>query len=434
MAEVTSKTHSPTHPMSRMAEVNQSTDEMQWLAPPRLPLFSGESDNGPAEDFIQEVHRVLAAYEMAKPLAVEYIIRHLQGKARREVLLRDREDTNTPEKVTNILQEVFGDGRRVTTLLSIFYSRQQQPEESAFDYSHVLRGLERTLHMKDAGSLTADFLRDRFVEGLFNPALRTHLRRMTRRKPQTTFFQARNEAMRWLQEEQELEEQDRQRVTRPELTLMQHKVVVLENSIRLMQESMMSVQALVSNKVSFKKRKRRRRKRRRDTTECQPMTDALKARDSNPLSVKETPARGSNPHGWESLKSGETVDKTKDPLPDLFGIEDEAQKGEWVLLPTSPKPVTTGCGSSPVREGDRQCSRLSAIVPATRSPVPVSKPVPTGLCQSHPKDVHRPFKPDANELRVKIPDMTKKWYSRLHVPCRGRPRHNHFPPCVAVCS
>ncbi|KAL8610293.1 hypothetical protein ACOMHN_062025 [Nucella lapillus] len=44
---------------------------------------------------------------MAKPLAIEYIIRHLQGKARREVLLRDREDTNTSEKVTNLLQEVF---------------------------------------------------------------------------------------------------------------------------------------------------------------------------------------------------------------------------------------------------------------------------------------------------------------------------------------
>ncbi|KAL8559929.1 hypothetical protein ACOMHN_016975 [Nucella lapillus] len=87
-----------------------------------LPLFSGESDDGPAEDFIQEVNRVLAAYEMADPLAVEYIIRHLRGKARREVLLRDRDDTNTPEKVTNILQEVFGDRRRVTTLLSIFYS------------------------------------------------------------------------------------------------------------------------------------------------------------------------------------------------------------------------------------------------------------------------------------------------------------------------
>ncbi|KAL8572138.1 hypothetical protein ACOMHN_052935 [Nucella lapillus] len=110
-----------------MAEVNQSTVEMQWWAPPRLQLFSGELHDGPAEDFIIEVNLVLAAYQMASPVAIEYIIRYLRGNARREVLLRDRKDTNTPEKVTNILQEVFGDGRRVTTLLSIFYSRQQQP-------------------------------------------------------------------------------------------------------------------------------------------------------------------------------------------------------------------------------------------------------------------------------------------------------------------
>ncbi|KAL8604490.1 hypothetical protein ACOMHN_015774 [Nucella lapillus] len=412
-----------------MAEVNQATEEMQWLAPPKLPLFSGESDDGPAEDFIQEVHRVLAAYEMAKPLAVEYIIRHLQGKARREVLLRDREDTNTPEKVTNILQEVFGDGRRVTTLLSIFYSRQQQPEESAFDYSHVLRGLERTLHMKDAGSLTADFLRDRFVEGLFNPALRTHLRRMTRRKPQTTFFQARTEAMRWLQEEKELEEQDQQRVNGPELTLMQQKVSMLETSIKCMQESLMSVEVLFGNKISLKKRKRRRRKRKRHT---------LKARDLNTLLVKETPARGSNPHGLglNGPKPGKTADKTiQNPLSDSSGIEDEAQKGEWVLLPTSPKPVTTGRGSSPVREEDRQCQRLSAVVPVTRSPVPVGKPAPTGLCKSHPKDVHKPSEPDACGLQTKVPDTGKAWYnmrSRVCVPCRDRPRQNHIPPCIAA--
>ncbi|KAL8558656.1 hypothetical protein ACOMHN_022578 [Nucella lapillus] len=215
---------------------------MQWWVPPRLPLFSGESDDGQAKDFIQEVHRVLAAYEMADPLAIKYIIRHLRGKARREVLLRDREETNTPEKLTNILQEVFGDGRRVTTLLSIFYSRQQQPEESVLEYSHVLRGLERTLHMRNADAVPADFLTDRFVEGLSNPALRTHLRRTTRRKPHTAFFEARNEAMRWLREEQELEDQDKKRVNGPEFTLMQQKVLMLETSIKCMQESLMSVE------------------------------------------------------------------------------------------------------------------------------------------------------------------------------------------------
>ncbi|KAL8625828.1 hypothetical protein ACOMHN_012420 [Nucella lapillus] len=326
-----------------MAELNQSTEEMQWWAPPRLPLFSGESDDGPAEDFLQEVNRVLAAYQMANRVAIEYIIRHLRGNARREVLLRDREDTNTPEKVTNILQAVFGDGRRVTTLLSIFYNRQQQPEESILEYSHVLRGLQRTLHMKNAESLPADLLRDRFMEGLRTPALKTELRRLVRRDPQTTFFEVRDNALRWLWEDQE--DQDQRRVTGPELTLMKQKVLMLDSSIRSMQESLKLVQGQFGNRIYFKKRKRRRRKRKRHT---------LKARDSNPLLVKETPARGSNPHGLglNGPKPEKNVDKTiQNPLPDSSGIEDEAQESEWVLQPTSPKPVTTGRGSSPAREG-----------------------------------------------------------------------------------
>ncbi|KAL8565298.1 hypothetical protein ACOMHN_001196 [Nucella lapillus] len=72
----------------------------QLMLRPLLGETNGEDlpVNSHSEDFIIEVNLVLAAYEMAKPLAIEYIIRHLRGNARREVLLRDREDTNTPEK------------------------------------------------------------------------------------------------------------------------------------------------------------------------------------------------------------------------------------------------------------------------------------------------------------------------------------------------
>ncbi|XP_076442673.1 uncharacterized protein LOC143281352 [Babylonia areolata] len=176
---------------------------MGWYVAPTLPVFTGEPGKMSAEDFITEVRRVLAAYTMGDEMAAYFVYSHLQGTARRELMLRDLEETNTPEKVIGILLGVFGDGRRVTILLSTFFSRKQLPEESTLDYSHALCSMGRIIRTKSTGALTAEMLRDHFIDGLWNPLLKRELHHILRREPQTTFIQARDEAVRL---QRELEE------------------------------------------------------------------------------------------------------------------------------------------------------------------------------------------------------------------------------------
>ncbi|XP_076436131.1 uncharacterized protein LOC143275740 [Babylonia areolata] len=201
---------------------------MGWYVAPTLPVFTGEPGKMSAEDFITEGRRVLAAYTMGDEMAAYFIYSHLQGTARRELMLRDLEETNTPEKVINILLGVFGDGRRVTTLLSTFFSRKQLPEESTLDYSHALCSMGRIIRTKRTGALTAEMLRDHFIDGLRNLLLKRELRRVVTREPHTTFIQARDEALRL---QRELEEDQQQQQAREETAQLGDKLLLLEESL-----------------------------------------------------------------------------------------------------------------------------------------------------------------------------------------------------------
>ena len=66
--------------------VGQPNHNVRWVSPPKLPRFSGELHDGPVEDFIGEAERVVAAYRLQDGVAVEYVLCHLDGLARREVL------------------------------------------------------------------------------------------------------------------------------------------------------------------------------------------------------------------------------------------------------------------------------------------------------------------------------------------------------------
>ena len=51
------------------------------MPPPRLPKFSGELGDGLVVDFIAEAQRIIAAYDLEGQLAVELLLKHLDGQA-----------------------------------------------------------------------------------------------------------------------------------------------------------------------------------------------------------------------------------------------------------------------------------------------------------------------------------------------------------------
>ena len=185
-----------------MADGNQGNQPtgMQWWSPPKLPCYSGEPADGPAEDFIAEANRLLAAYNnIPAPAAIELIIRHLQGKARREVL--SQEGLNTPKKVLEALKKTFGDSRPLTALMTAFHGKHQLPGQSVLEYAHVIKSLEGQANAKKDNSISGDMLRDQFIEGLSSTQLKRELRRLVREREDTTFQSIREEALRWTREE-----------------------------------------------------------------------------------------------------------------------------------------------------------------------------------------------------------------------------------------
>ena len=374
-----------------------------------------------------EVERVLAAYPMGDGMAAYFIYSHLEGVARREVQLREMSETNTPEKMINILRSVFGDGRRVTVLLSLFYSCVQRPGESIVEYSHALRDLERSIRMKDAGALTDDLVKEKFIEGLFNVKLKRELRHLVRRKPRMTFYEIRDEALIWLREEELLEQE--QVTGQNDVLVRQNQILLLESQISSMQEILSTLEAQVSNSASVRKRKRVRRKRKRKRkSKLQSIADTRNREDSNP--------RGSDLRGFEPKVV--EMDKTvRIPWPDSSGLEEsESQEDGWVCVPI---PSRTGVpGPSMAGRIDGQKVDLSMPVTEEESPQPVCELVLNSphTTVSHPKeDEDRPCQPVVRPL-VKIPDRNP-WPGRLPVPCRGGPRLGSsvpIPAFVATCG
>ena len=132
--------------------------------------------------------------------ALEWILQSLTGCARREVLQRSPERL-TADGILRALTDTFGDTRSPTALLSAFHQKRQGAAESLLCFAHHLQRLAQQSNDKRPGNVTEETLRDQFVEGLLNPALRRDVRRYVREHPSTDFIGARAEAQRWLKED-----------------------------------------------------------------------------------------------------------------------------------------------------------------------------------------------------------------------------------------
>jgi hypothetical protein len=72
-----------------------------WMPQPRIPKFSGDQD---WQEFHGEAERVLEAYTFPPKIAVEFLLRSLEGQARKEVLSLATESRDTTEKIPTPLR------------------------------------------------------------------------------------------------------------------------------------------------------------------------------------------------------------------------------------------------------------------------------------------------------------------------------------------
>lgn len=171
----------------------------------QITPFNGEcgSDGRSVEEFIEEVERVLRSREQTTEEQCDYILSLLRGPALEEVRLCTRGQTVTRHDLYAYLRNAFGERRSTTQLLQSFYNRKQAEGEDLRDYSHALSQILSSVVKQSPNVIPNEksVLRDQFIEGLRDSALRRELRKVVRDKPDSSLLDVRNEAFLWEMEE-----------------------------------------------------------------------------------------------------------------------------------------------------------------------------------------------------------------------------------------
>lgn len=167
--------------------------------------FSGDyvKDGQSIDEFIDEVERVIRVRGLNTDDQVDFIISHLRGSALDEVKLRMGGGTNQPSDLFSYLRGAFREKRTTPQLWHAFYARKQLEGEDFRDFSHSLSQLLSSALQQSPNAVSDPqfTLRDQFIEGMRDAALRRELRKLVREKPQSTLFEVREEAMMWVMED-----------------------------------------------------------------------------------------------------------------------------------------------------------------------------------------------------------------------------------------
>ena len=167
--------------------------------------FCGEpgKDVHTVDEFIEEVERAIRARGLRSEDQVDFVLSLLKGPALEEVKLCTRGRVGQPSDLFTCLRGAFREKRSTPQLLHAFYARRQLDGEDLRDYSHALSQLlNSTLRQSPDAIANAPLaLRDQFIEGVRDLALRRDLRRLIREKPDCSLFDVREEAIMWALED-----------------------------------------------------------------------------------------------------------------------------------------------------------------------------------------------------------------------------------------
>ena len=126
----------------------------------------------------------------------------MESQAKEEVRLYPKKEREDPDRILDILLQVFGERRSVSQLLRAFYDRKQKEGESIRSYSHLLHELVMNVIQRDSNVFpdSDKALRDHFVETVKDSHLRRILKRSIQQDVSLSFLQVREEAMLWEEE------------------------------------------------------------------------------------------------------------------------------------------------------------------------------------------------------------------------------------------
>lgn len=104
----------------------------------------------------------------------------LEGEIRDGIKYRPNIDRNSPERIISALRELYGCTKSYIALQEAFYSWQQLKGERLQEFSLALLGLFDRLRQQSSHAISnADVVvRDQFIEGVLDNALRRELKQL----------------------------------------------------------------------------------------------------------------------------------------------------------------------------------------------------------------------------------------------------------------
>jgi RNA-binding protein YhbY len=165
-------------------------------------LIKKYHDGDDIADWIESITNYIAKFS-TEAEKVDCILNNLDHRPYTEVRFRiDRSKVSSVE-VLKILSDIYGNKNTFSQLQKKLFSREQQPGESIDDYSYAL--IDLVIHMEKLDPKLRDnsdqILKDIFSEGVTDVRLKHEMKRLNRERTEKRFFEMRDEAKRWLQDE-----------------------------------------------------------------------------------------------------------------------------------------------------------------------------------------------------------------------------------------
>ena len=153
------------------------------------------------EEWIRDVECQLCTRKLEGEPAVLFVLDHLAGKARLEMLGRFENASKTNvQDIFEALRKTFGDGDTKPQLLQKFFSYTQQPNEDLVTLSLKLLEMFDRIAKDDSNFSTSKsvILKDRLAEAVRDEGLKRELRRLNTENSTLSFFKLRDRGDKWL--------------------------------------------------------------------------------------------------------------------------------------------------------------------------------------------------------------------------------------------
>ena len=179
----------------------EEKEHVVYVTPSRkLERFKGKPAKGTdpsVEEWIEDARATCESKGLKKEQIALFLLEHLAGEARQEILGRGDEIKSNPEQIFAVLLRVFGDGDSLPQLQQQFFSYRQKEGEVLVSCSlHLVRLFDRIVQLDSSFKPGRDAqLKSRLAEAVREENLRTELRRLNSEHPELTYFDVRDRVM-----------------------------------------------------------------------------------------------------------------------------------------------------------------------------------------------------------------------------------------------